>query len=141
METTTGTTDVSPNPPATPDPVRKMLREFMEKATRDELAGIAIAFIQKDGAAAVQSTGMTAVNMNHLLMLFNRKVSRMYDRALAAAEQPRSPTGAVTAQSPTSPAAQLPRKIRRQVAAAQKKVLKKSLKRKGLAGPPLPPEA
>lgn len=125
------------------DPVRAMLDQFVVKAMEGKFASLAIAYVQKDGAAAVQSTPMAAVTMNHLLMLFHRKVARVYDRALAASEQARSPTGAIRPQSPQSPAAQLPRKVRRQVEAQQKKLQKKAAKKaKGkLNGPPLPVES
>lgn len=122
------------------DPVSKILREFTEQAERGELAAIAIGFIRKDGGASVQSTPMAAATMNHLWRLFDRKVSRLYDMAVSAAERPRSPTGAVRAQSPTAPAVQLPRKVRRQVEAKQRKMQKKAAKKSKLNGPPLPPE-
>lgn len=117
-----------------PDPVMKMLRDFTERAERGELAAIAVGFVTKDGNASVQSTPMAAATMNHVWRLLDRKVSRLYDRALSAAEQPRSPTGAVPAQNPV--AAQLPRVVRRKVEAIQRKMRKK----KKLSGPPLPAE-
>lgn len=126
----------SPDQVSVSDPVLKMLREFVAQAERGELGSIAVAFVRKDGGASVQSTPMPAATMNHLWRLFDRKVSRLYDRAATAAEQPRSPTGPVPAQNPVM--AQLPRKVRRQVEAKQRKMQKKAAKKSKLSGPPLP---
>lgn len=127
---------------STPEPVGDLLRQFLQRAERGELTAVVIGFVTKEGAASVQSSPMTAITMNHIQRLLDRKVDRLYDRALAVADMPRSPTGiGVRTQAAQSPAVQLPRKVRRQVQAAQKRVLKKSLKRKGLAGPPLTAES
>jgi hypothetical protein len=120
--------------------ITAMLREFGKQAERGELTALLIGFVRKDGAAAVQSSPMTAITLNHLSMLLQRRVARSYDRALAASEAPRSPTGAMRTHSPKTPEVQLPRKVRRAVKAKQRKLQKKAVKQAKLNGPPLPPE-
>jgi hypothetical protein len=132
-----GSAEVSA-PASREDPVLKLLKEFTQMAERGELSAVMVGFVLKGGDSAIRSTPMAASMMNHLSRILDCKVDRMYDRAMAAGEQPRSPTLAMRAQAPAE--AQLPRKVRRQVQAAQRKMQKKA-KKKALSGPPLPAEA
>jgi hypothetical protein len=99
-----------------------MLEEYLAKAKKGELQSIIIGFVRVDGGAAVQSTPMSPVMMNHLSTLLERRVAREYDRALAQANSARGGTGAgaVPEMPRQSPAAQLPRKVRRAVQQRQK---------------------
>jgi hypothetical protein len=99
-----------------------MLTEYLEKAKKGELQSLILGFVRVDGGAAVQSTPMSPVMMNHLSTLLERRVAREYDRALAQANNARVGTGAgaVPETSRQSPAAKLPRKVRRAVQQRQK---------------------
>lgn len=103
--------------------IDKLLAEMHAMHAAGELQALVIGFVKKGGAAAVQSTPMSGVMMNHLSKLWERRVAREYDRALAQANGSRATTGAgaVPESARQPPGAALPRKVRRQVAAAQRK--------------------
>ncbi|HSV90887.1 MAG TPA: hypothetical protein VLH80_07290 [Nitrospiraceae bacterium] len=105
-----------------------LLDRFQELAKKGELQALVIGFVKTDGGAAVQSTPMNAIMMNHLCRLIDRRVSREYDRALAQASGARATTGAgaVPENPRQSPAVQLPRNVRRQVEKAQRKLQKRA---------------
>ena len=129
--------------PHAPSPVVVMLSEYLEKAKKGELQSIILGFVRVDGGAAVQSTPMSPVMMNHLSTLLGRRVAREYDRALAqanSAARPGTGAGAVPENPRQSPAAQLPRKVRRAVQQRQKALqdlaAKKEKKARKAAPPP-----
>ena len=128
--------------PSPASPVVVMLSEYLEKAKNGELQSLILGFVRVDGGAAVQSTTMSPVMINHLSTLLERRVAREYDRALAQANNARIGTGAgaVPETSRQSPAAVLPRKVRRAVQQRQKNLqalaLKKAKKEKQAAPPP-----
>lgn len=120
------TSSEKPAPAAANGPkarIDKLLAEMLAMHAAGELQALVIGFVKKDGAAAVQSTPMSGVMMNHLSKLWERRVAREYDRALAQANGSRATTGAgaVPESARQSHVAALPRKVRRQVLAAQKK--------------------
>ena len=123
METGNATPPPAPGAARPPHPVEVTLTEFLGRARFGEFTAIVIGFIKADGGAAVQSTPMSPVMMNHLSKLLERRVSREYDRALAQ-NVARSGTGAgAVPEAPrTSPAVTLPRKVRRSVKRKQNKL-------------------
>ena len=95
--------------------VSELLEKYLEMAVKGELQAVVVGFIKTDGGAAIQSTPMSAITMNHLSRLLDRRVAREYDRALAQAAGQRTGTGAGAVPEQPRQAAQLPRKVRRQV--------------------------
>lgn len=127
---------VSDPPTATPQSFcQPILESFLKMAAAGELQSILIAYVRVDGGAAVQSTPMNAVTVNHLCRLIDRRVNQQYDRVTAPAGSNRSPTAGVPVNSPRAKeraevAARLPRKVRRQLAVTERKAAAK--KRPGL---------
>lgn len=103
------------------DPILKM-------ALAGELQGVMVGYMRVDGAATVSSSPMSPIMLNHMLKLFERRVNREYDRAVQGEQQAHSPTNPMRSNSPKPVLEQLPRKERRQVQAAQRRMVKKSLK-------------
>jgi len=118
--------------------IKKLLDTLQGMADKGELQGLVVGFIKMDGGAAIQSTPISPVLMNHLSRLLDRRVAREYDRALAQANGARTSTGAgaVPESSRQSPAAMLPRKVRRQVEKAQKKDHDRNRRRLAKIAPP-----
>lgn len=134
---TSQTEDVqTPAPP--PSPVVVMLTEYLDKAKKGELQSIILGFVRLDGGAAVQSTPMSPVMMNHLSTLLSRRVAREYDRALAQANSARTGTGAGAVPETSRQSAQLPRKVRRAVQQRQKNLQQLAAK-KARKEKPVPP--
>lgn len=104
--------------------IEKLLREMGAMLERGELQSLVVGFVKTDGGAAIQSTPMSPVMMNHLSTLLERRVAREYDRALAQANSARAGTGAgaVPESSRKVPPVKLPRNVRRQVSKAQKRL-------------------
>lgn len=112
--------------------IEKVLYEIDAMHQAGTLQALVVGFVKTDGGAAIQSTPMSPVLMNHLSTLLERRVAREYDRALAqanSAARPGTGAGAVPESSRQSPAAKLPRKIRRQVAHQQSKMHAKNQKK------------
>lgn len=121
-------TQVSPTPQ---EQIKILLEEFSKRAADGKLANLAIAFTTREGVADVYSSPMSPVSMCHLSKLFDRRVNMAYDKALRSADKAKqaatSPTGSVKVNSPAARvAAQLPRKVRRQVLAEAKRRNKKN---------------
>jgi hypothetical protein len=110
------------------------LERYLEMARKGELQAVVLGFVKVDGGAAVQSTPMSAILMNHLCRLHERRVTREYDRAIAAAAPARQTTGAGAVPDKARQEAQLPRKARRQLEERarnlQKLAKKKAIKKK-----------
>lgn len=102
-------------------PTVEFLEKYLAMAKAGELQSVMVGYVQMNGGAAVQTTPMSPVMLNHLSTLLDRRVAREYDRALAKSSDARSPTGAMRSNSPKQPEPQLPRKVRRQIELAQKK--------------------
>lgn len=99
-------------------PAVPFLEKYLELARKGEIQAVMLGYVQLNGGAAVQSTPMSPIMLNHLSTLLERRVAREYDRALAKSSDAVSPTGPMRANSPKS---ELPRKVRRQVEIAQRK--------------------
>lgn len=108
-------------PPAPKDsPTVEFLEKYLAMARTGDIQSVMVGYVQKDGGAAIQTTPMSPVMLNHLSTLLERRVAREYDRALAKMSETRSPTGAMRANSP-KPAPLLPRNVRRQIDLAKKR--------------------
>lgn len=107
-----------------------LLSVFQGRAEKGELQGISIAYLNKNGVADVLGTPMSVVSLNHLGRLFELRVVDAYKSAMAKESATRSPTGAMRSNSPRAQIPpvdhQLPRKARRLLQKAQKKMLDKS---------------
>lgn len=106
-----------------------LLTRYLKMAEKGELQSVLVAYVKSDGTAAVQSSPMPAMTMNHLCRLIDRRVSRDYDRVMLAANKPKSPTGPVPVNSQSPAMAALPRKTRRAVEARQRNLQKLSDKK------------
>lgn len=113
-------------PPAAPkvSPTVEFLEKYLAMAKAGDLQSVMVGYVQTNGGAAVQTTPMSPVMLNHLSTLLERRVAREYDRALAKSSEARSPTGAMRTNSPKE-APPLPRKMRRQIEIAQKKEMER----------------
>lgn len=122
-----------PGKPATgpQEAIKRLLVEMISMFERGDLQSLVVGFVKTNGGAAIQSTPMSPVMMNHLSTLLERRVAREYDRALAQANSARAGTGAgpVPETSRKTAPAKLPRKVRRQVEKAQRRVLERSKKK------------
>lgn len=122
------TAEQSTPPAPKVSPTVEFLEKYLAMAKAGELQSVMVGYVQMTGGAAVQTTPMSPVMLNHLSTLLERRVAREYDRALAKSSEARSPTGAMRANSPkqTLP---LPRKMRRQIELAQKKEMERLAKK------------
>jgi hypothetical protein len=119
-----------PLPPAPKvSPTIEFLEKYLAMAKAGDIQSVMVGYVQKDGGAAVQTTPMSPVMLNHLSTLLERRVAREYDRALAKTSEARSPTGAMRANSPKTDSLPLPRKMRRQIELARKKEMERLAKR------------
>lgn len=109
-------------------PAVEFLRRFLDMAEKGEITGVVLGYIKADGGAAVQSTPMSAVMMNHLSKLLDRRVDREYDRAIAQASAPPASTGARTVPDKSRVEAHLPRNVRRLHEKNLQKLQKKAVK-------------
>lgn len=109
------TTDNNAEPTTGQAAVSRLLEKYLDMARKGELQSVVVGFIKVDGAAAIQSTPMSAVSMNHLCRLLDRRVSRDYDRALSQAAAQGTGTGAGPVPEQPRQTGQLPRKVRRDV--------------------------
>lgn len=105
-------------------PTVEFLEKYLAMAKAGDLQSVMVGYVQMNGGAAVQTTPMSPVMLNHLSTLLERRVAREYDRALAKSSEARSPTGAMRSNSPKA-APPLPRKVRRQIEIAQKKEMER----------------
>lgn len=140
------TPEKSPDPSPGKQSVSELLAKFQEMATKGELQAVVVGYVKNDGGAAVQSTPMSAITMNHLSMLLQRRVAREYDRALQQAGAPRPGTGAGPVPEQPRQAANLPRKVRREaklrlenLAKLQRKQAKKKAAVENVVRNPAPP--
>lgn len=120
------------NPPAQTPSQRsaEFMRKYLEMAEKGEITSVVVGYIRPNGGAAVQSTPMSAIMLNHLSKLLERRVSREYDRALAQnAEAARSSTGAGAVPEKGRQEAALPRNVRRALENRQKKLTKRAMKK------------
>lgn len=112
-----------PGKPATgpQEAIKRLLVEMISMLERGDLQSLVVGFVKTDGGAAIQSTPMSPVMMNHLSTLLERRVAREYDRALAQANSARAGTGAgaVPETSRKVPPVKLPRNVRREISKAQ----------------------
>lgn len=123
-------------PVRTPDPkkpVVEFLRRYLEMAEKGELQSVVLGFVKTDGGAAVQSTPISAVMMNHLSMLLQIRVQRAYREAMAQATAPAPSTGARGVPEKARTEAILPRKVRREVQRNLQRLTKKKAKKKQAA--------
>lgn len=108
-----------------------MLMNALERAKAGKLQAVIVGYITTEGAAAVESTPMSPVMLNHVSYLLQRRVSNAYDRA-AAAQVPNSGVGAVPATGgkdkivPVTPGVPIARKQRRLMAKQINKLAKKA---------------
>lgn len=109
-------------------PAVEFLRRYLEMAEKGEIQSVVLGYIKADGGAAVQSTPMSAVMMNHVSKLLDRRVDREYDRAIAQASGQPTGTGARTVPDKARAEAQLPRNVRRVVQRNQQKLQEKATK-------------
>lgn len=128
----------APAPAPRPNPIETMLSEFLGRARSGELTSLVICYANTAGGAAVQSSPMSPIMMNHLSKLLERRVTREYDQALTKANTPRPGTGAGAVPEQARVAAQLPRKVRRAVKRSQDKLLQHA--EKTAKKPPAAPE-
>lgn len=129
------TTDKNPETPQSP--VAVLLAGLQEMVRKNELQALVIGFVKSDGGAAIQSTPMSAVMLNHLCRLIDRRVSREYDRALAQANGARPTTGAGAVPEVARQVAQLPRKVRREVQQRVRNLQKLAAKKGKTASEPI----
>lgn len=128
----------SPTPPPSPQrPVVEFLRRYLDMAEKGEVQSVVLGYIKSDGGAAMQSTPMSAIMMNHLSTLLERRVNREYDRAIAQAAGPgRQSTGVGAVPEKPRVEAVLPRNVRRQIEkrnAKQQKATSKVARKKQAA--------
>lgn len=111
--------------------VIQMLMDRLADAKAGNVQSLVIGYTTPDGGASVEATPMSAVMLNHLSTLLQRRVMRSYDRAEQV--RPTGPgVGAVPVTGTTDkmvPAASgLPRNTRRRLAKQIKKAGKAALK-------------
>lgn len=122
---------------STKSPVVSLLEQLQEMNAKGELQSFIVGFVKTDGGAAVQSTPMNAITLNHLCRLIERRVTRQYDQVMAQTSAPRPSTGAGGVPEVARAAALLPRKVRRAVQERQKNLEKLAKKKQAKA--PLAP--
>lgn len=103
--------------------VIQMLMDRLEDAKAGKIEAVIVGYTTPEGGAAVQSTPMGPVMMNHLSMILQRRVMRAYDRSEQIRQASASPgTGRVPATGkdakivPAGTAPGVPRKARRLMA-------------------------
>lgn len=133
METTTPATDTPATGKAA---LALMLEGFLEMVEADKIQSLVIGYVGVDGGAAIQSTPMSPVMLNHVSKLLERRVNRQYDQALARANAPRAPSGGVP-EVPRQDPTKLPRNVRRQVEKAQRKMHQKNRDKLAVASEPV----
>jgi hypothetical protein len=140
----TPTNESAPSQPKRP--VVEFLKRYLEMAEKGEITSVVLGYISSKGGAALQSTPMSPIMLNHLSKLLDRRVNREYDQAMAQASEPRATTGAGAVPAKSRQEAHLPRNVRRAFENRQKKLVKQATKKAArkkvaesvLANPPPP---
>lgn len=120
-------TEPGQTPPAE-QPVVTFLKRYLEMAQKGEIQSVVLGYVRTDGGAAVQSTPMSTIMMNHLSTLLELRVAREYARAMAQASAPAATTGARGVPEKGRTEAQLPRKARRAVEQRRRNLQKLAMK-------------
>lgn len=117
--------------------VIKLLEDKLAEVKEGKITGVVLGWTTTDGGAAVMSTGIHAIMLNHLSLLLQRRVDQVYDRIERAAQQERHPgPGPVSTAGQPKTLASLPRSVRRQVKKAQQKAAAKAPRSQANGGIP-----
>lgn len=117
-------------PPQHERKVVEFLKRYLEMAEKGEIQSVVLGYVKTDGGAAVQSTPISTIMMNHLSTLLEIRVAREYRLAMEQAAGPAASTGARGVPEKPRVEAQLPRAVRRAMQKSQQKLAVKAAKKK-----------